>query len=248
MRADRPTFEANGATTRLESYVQDPSSSSTSCPCQASAGTIPTVSVVHEDDVEWVELCKGEVFENRRRKLGAVAGSSQLGCSLTEVPPGKTAWPFHAHLGNEEAIYVLRGRATLRLGDEQHPLRAGDYVALRAEAKAAHQIINTGDEPFAYLAMSTMNPTDIVLYPDSNKHGLFAGGAPDAEVSSTAAEGAQRVVAFVPDEAAVDYWEGEPFGRTDEEIAAEEVAVAEEALETQVDEELAAMKERLGLD
>lgn len=194
-----------------------------------------SVSIAHEDDVEWVSTQQGTVFENRQRRLAAAAGGSGIGCSLTEVPPGKTAWPFHAHLGNEEAIFVLEGHATLRLGDRQHALKPGDYVALPARADAAHQVVNTSDAPVRYLAISTMNPTDVIVYPDSKKHGIFAGGS------------SQGVTAFVPIDAAVDYWQDEPSG--DAEAEAEELAEQHEAaIEEQVDDELDAMKKRLKLD
>ena len=196
------------------------------------------MSIAREDDVEWVSTEQGTVFENRRRKLAAAAGGSSLGCSLTEVPPGKTAWPFHAHLGNEEAIYVLEGHATLRLGEERLPLGPGDYVALPARADAAHQVINTSQATFRYLAISTMNPTDVVVYPDSKKHGIFAGGAPGSA--------SREVTAFVPVDASVDYWHDEPTGDAE---AAAEAAAAEAAaeIEEQVDDELEAMKKRLNL-
>lgn len=199
------------------------------------------MSIAHEDDVEWVSTQEGTVFENRQQKLAAAAGGSQLGCTLTEVPPGKTAWPFHAHLGNEEAIYVLEGHATLRLGDTQHPLKPGDYVALPARADAAHQVINTSDAPVRYLAISTMNPTDVIVYPDSKKHGIFAGGA-----AGCASGG---LMAFVPVDASVDYWQDEPTGAAEAEAEAEAIAAEQEAvIEEQVDDELEAMKKRLNLD
>ncbi len=196
------------------------------------------VSIAHEDDVKWVSTERGTVFENRQRKLAAAAGGSQLGCTLTEVPPGKTAWPFHAHLGNEEAIYVLEGHATLRLGDRQHALKPGDYVALAARADAAHQVINTSDAPVRYLAISTMNPTDVIVYPDSKKHGILAGeGASD------------HLMAFLPIDASVGLWHDEPTGEA--EAAAEAAAAEQEAeaeIEEQVDEQLEAMKKRLKLE
>lgn len=220
-----------------ESRAADPRASP---PDRASASLCSTapVSIAHEDDVEWVLAQQGTVFENRRRRLAAAAGGSQLGCSLTEVPPGKTAWPFHAHLGNEEAIYVLEGHATLRLGDAQHPLKPGDYVALPARSEAAHQIINTSETPVRYLAISTMNPTDVVVYPDSKKHGIFTGGAPGST--------SRDVTAFVPISASVGYWDGEPTGEA--EAAAEAAAAEQDAeIEEQVDDELEAMKKRLNL-
>jgi uncharacterized cupin superfamily protein len=35
------------------------------------------------------------------------------------VPPGRRAWPYHYHLENEEAIYVLEGLGTLRIDEEE---------------------------------------------------------------------------------------------------------------------------------
>lgn len=54
----------------------------------------------------------------RRKQLGNAAGGEQLGCSLYEMPPGQESWPYHYHTANEEAMYVLAGRGTLRLAGE----------------------------------------------------------------------------------------------------------------------------------
>jgi uncharacterized cupin superfamily protein len=61
-------------------------------------------------------------------------------------------WPIPPdaiyHLANEEAIYVLEGSGTLRIGGEQVRISKGTYVALPARAKSAHQIVN--DSPGWY--------------------------------------------------------------------------------------------------
>jgi len=134
--------------------------------------------VVQADDLPWGEHAHDEKFGHRRKQLGAAAGSESLGCSLYEVAPGKTAWPYHYHLGNEEALFVLDGSGTLRLGGEEVPVSTGDYVALLADESGAHQVINTSDKPLRYLAFSTMDQPDVLVYGDSNKIGVFAGSAP----------------------------------------------------------------------
>jgi uncharacterized cupin superfamily protein len=63
-------------------------------------------------------------------------GAEKLGCSLFEVAPGKRAWPFHYHFANEEALYILEGSATLRLGAEEFQLSQGYFVALRSGPKS----------------------------------------------------------------------------------------------------------------
>jgi uncharacterized cupin superfamily protein len=83
-------------------------------------------SVVGDGDLEWSEHSHGEKFGSRRKQLGSSAGGEKLGCSLYEVPPGRRAWPYHYHLANEEAIYVLEGSGTLRIGGEEIRVSQGD--------------------------------------------------------------------------------------------------------------------------
>ncbi len=58
----------------------------------------------------------GDRYEARRGRIGAALGASLLGCRLTEVPPGKRAWPFHHHHANQEMFVILAGTETLRFG------------------------------------------------------------------------------------------------------------------------------------
>ena len=89
-------------------------------------------NIVASVEVPVEEMGHGKKFESLRRRLGVAAGGEKLGCSLYELPPGKAAFPFHAHLANEEAVYVLQGEGVLRLGEAEHPIGAGDYIMLRA--------------------------------------------------------------------------------------------------------------------
>lgn len=158
--------------------------------------------VVHEDEVEPVQTVRGSRFASTRRQLGRAAGGVQLGCSLMEVPPGRRAWPAHFHSTNEEALYILSGEGTLRLGNDAVAVRAGSYVALPVST-SAHQLINTGAEPLRYLCLSTMHAADICVYPDSGKIGVFAGAAPGGDP-------AQRTLSlFLDGQATRPYWDGE---------------------------------------
>jgi uncharacterized cupin superfamily protein len=130
--------------------------------------------VVHARDAEWTENSHGEKFGSRFARIGAAAGGDQLRTSIYEVAPGRRAFPHHAHHGIEEAVYVLEGTGTLRLGDEEHALQPGSYAAFPAGGHA-HQLINTGEETLRYLAMSAGTSADIVTYPDSGKVAAFAG-------------------------------------------------------------------------
>lgn len=100
---------------------------------------------VNEKTLDWSPLDEGRTFF-KRKQLGDAADGDELGCSLYEIPPGRRSWPYHSHMGNEEAAFVLSGAGTLRLDGETAPLTEGDYVAFPAEERGAHRIINDSDE------------------------------------------------------------------------------------------------------
>ena len=154
-------------------------------------------NVVNEADVEWIERSHGETFASRRAYLGEAAGGEQLGCSLYEIPPGKSHCPYHYHGANEEAAYVLSGEGTLRSPEGEEALSAGDYVSFPVGEAGAHRIRNDSSDTLRYLCFSTRHEPEAVVYPDSAKLGVFWGAAPDSPSK------------LFPLDADVDYWEGE---------------------------------------
>jgi uncharacterized cupin superfamily protein len=160
-------------------------------------------AIVHERDLEWTELSHGNRIAFKRKLLGQAAGAEKLGCSIFEVAPGKRAWPFHYHLANEEALYILEGSATLRLGAEEFPVGAGHFVTFNAGPDRAHQLINSGTVPLRYLCFSTMIGPEVAGYPDSGKLAIVAGRAP---------AGSGRVSAMrkcFRESSEVEYYDGE---------------------------------------
>lgn len=163
----------------------------------------PLPTIVDEDEVPWEDDAHGERFAYRRKALSSAANAEMLGCSLYEVPPGKHPFPYHYHTANEEAIYVLSGRGTLRTRGESVDLAAGAYVAFPVGESGARQVVNSSDGPLRYLCLSTMVEPEIVGYPDSGKVGLFAGSAPFGPTDR------RTLTAYLPLDAATDYWDGE---------------------------------------
>jgi uncharacterized cupin superfamily protein len=156
---------------------------------------------VDEADLDWETTERGETAF-RRKRLAAAADGEDVGCSLYELPPGAGSWPYHYHTGNEEALFVLAGAGTLRTESGTTSLSAGDYVALPCGPEGAHRVVNDGEEPLRYLAVSTMRDPDVTVYPDSDKVGVFAGAPPGGQ-------GDRTVHGYFPRDADVDYWEGE---------------------------------------
>lgn len=139
-------------------------------------------NIVSGKELDWVESAHEDKFASKRKQLGAPAGGEMLGCSLIRLEPGQVAYPAHTHYGNEEAVYVLEGRGSMRLGDEKFPVEAGDYIAMPV-AGPGHQLINDSDAALEYLCISTMVHPEVVYYPDSDKVGMMAGSAPGGDTA-----------------------------------------------------------------
>ncbi|NWG34809.1 MAG: cupin domain-containing protein [Chloroflexi bacterium] len=58
--------------------------------------------------------------------------------------------PRHTNTVEHEQ-YVLRGEATITIGEETHHVKAGDVVFI--PANVVHSYENTGDEPFEFLCI-----------------------------------------------------------------------------------------------
>lgn len=159
--------------------------------------------IVNIKDVPLVKRSHGESFEGEIAPVGSHLDSRKLGYNVTIIPPGKKAFPYHAHRGNEEMFFILDGEGSIRIGGAIHRVRKGDFICLPPGRGSAHQIINDSAAPLRYLAVSTMEVPEVVEYPDSGKLGVIAGspgGRPPA---------ADSIRHFTHLKDAVDYWDGE---------------------------------------
>lgn len=147
-----------------------------------------------------IKVPEGSAFGGMRQRVGAQIGAQKLGYSFFSVPPGKAAFPYHTHSGNEEMIYIIAGAATLRHGQERLAVSAGTVIACPPGDEYPHQLINTGTEELRYLVVSTMQYPDLSAYPDSNKIGAYVTATVGPKVGFRAL--------FVKD-TNVGYYEGE---------------------------------------
>lgn len=155
-------------------------------------------NVVNIEDLQLEHGAKGDKFEWRSARIGPLLGAKDLGYSYDVVPPGKRACPFHSHRAEEEMFFIVKGRGTLRYGNETRKVRAGDIICCPTGGpETAHQLVNDSDEDLAFLSISTMAPAEVCEYPDSRKIGAYGGKSPSRLRHMTAAA------------AAVDYWKDE---------------------------------------
>ena len=159
-------------------------------------------NIKNVDNLKWNNHSHGDRFEFSRKWFTSQTGAQKLGCSLYRVPPGKTAFPYHRHFANEEAIYITAGTGTMRMDDEEIAVRVGDFISLPPEGPN-HQLINTGSEDLEYLCISTMIEPDITIFPDSEKVIAFAGSGPGGDKSARTFNGIYK------SSSAVEYYDDE---------------------------------------
>ncbi len=157
-------------------------------------------NVVNLGELEASERTHGK-FSFSTKHPGAATDAQAIGASWYEIPPGKTAFPHHYHCANEESAFILEGTGTLRIGNDEVAVRAGDYMTFPVGKDHPHQLLNTGDTPLRYLCFSTLVSTEVVGYPDSNK--IAAIASPKAYADD------RWVASWFPADANVGYFHGE---------------------------------------
>jgi len=134
-----------------------------------------------------------EGYRHRVAAIGPRLGGELLGGALYELEPGEATWPYE--LGCEEWLVVVSGQPTLRTPDGERTLAPGDVAVVPEGPAGGHKVVNRSDEKVRVLIKSSKAPLAVVHYPDSKKVGIWSRGG-----------GYQTML---PNEPALDYWEGE---------------------------------------
>lgn len=118
-----------------------------------------------------------EGYEYYKRELVPKYSSGQCAISVYEIPPGQSAYPYHYHVKNEEAFYILQGKGSLKTPNGEEIVSAGDFLFFPACEGGAHKLTNTSEtELLVYLDFDTTNKIDVAFYPDSGKIGVWGKG------------------------------------------------------------------------
>lgn len=64
-------------------------------------------------------------------------------CERNTFSPGNGT-PAHAHEENEETFYVIRGKAKVNIGGDEHEVRPGCVVYIAP--KTTHNLLNVGED------------------------------------------------------------------------------------------------------
>jgi uncharacterized cupin superfamily protein len=127
--------------------------------------------------------------------LAPAIGSTKMGATVYELPPGQSSFPYHYEYGCEEWLLVIEGRPTLRHPGGEDELEPGDLVCFPEGPEGAHKVTNGTGETVRIVILSTKAYPAVAVYPDSDKIGIFTEGESDD--------------VMVRRESDVDYWDRE---------------------------------------
>lgn len=95
--------------------------------------------------------------------LGVAAGCDRVGLRRIRVSPARQSTPVHAHFGEEEMFYVLRGGGWSWQEDGVYEIGAGDVV-LHSPGGPAHTVVG-GDDGIDVLAFGDNLRHEAVRFP-----------------------------------------------------------------------------------
>ena len=94
--------------------------------------------------------------------------------SIYEIPPMKSAYPYHYHLKNEETFYIISGEGILKTPEGERRVSAGDLLFFPANESGAHRLTNTSaTDKLMYIDFDVIHDVDVTVYPDSGKIGVW---------------------------------------------------------------------------
>jgi len=122
--------------------------------------------IVNLSNLPWTPWSANERIAVEIQDPARRLGSAHSGFRLYRLAPGKQATRLHRHLHQEEMYLILKGGGTLRHGERDVPVEAGDFILYPAGDPVAHTFINRGNEPMEYLATGNRVSYEVCEYPE----------------------------------------------------------------------------------
>ena len=146
------------------------------------------------EDIPARHKCEHEGYEYLRRRFLPFGEAKNTLVSVYEIPPGKSAYPYHFHHNNEETFYIISGNGLLKTPEGERKVSAGELIFFPTGEQGAHKLTNCSEtENLVYIDFDVTHDADITEYPDSGKIGIWGMGINE----------------LYPRSANVDYYEGE---------------------------------------
>jgi uncharacterized cupin superfamily protein len=132
------------------------------------------ILIVNENDLIGKHKSENEPYEYIKYEITPRKDFSQCYIAIYEIPPLKSNYPYHYHIANTEAFFVISGEGILKTPIGDRKIKSGDIIVCPPLEIGAHKLINTSDnETLKYIDFDTTNSPDVLYYPDSDKTGII---------------------------------------------------------------------------
>ncbi|MGD1904471.1 MAG: cupin domain-containing protein [Leptolyngbyaceae cyanobacterium] len=109
-----------------------------------------------------------ENAQRANKSLGDLTGLTGLGFHIIEVQPGHDSTELHRHHHEDECVYILEGEAEATIGEDTHPVKAGDFIGYRAGGEP-HALRNSGSTVLKCIVVGQRLDHDVGDYPNLKK-------------------------------------------------------------------------------
>ena len=101
-----------------------------------------------------------------KRKLGRIAGLTEMGACHVTLKPGAWSSQRHWHDGEDEFLVMTSGEAVLIEDGGETILRAGDCATFPKGIPNGHHLVNRGNRTAHYLEVGSRMPEEQAVYSD----------------------------------------------------------------------------------
>ena len=108
------------------------------------------------------------MLKRDKRRLGDLFGLRSFGVNLTRLAPDGESALRHAHVKQDEFVYILEGRPTLVTNAGRTALQPGMCAGFRGGSGDAHHLVNETSEDVVYIEIGDRLPGDGATYPDDD--------------------------------------------------------------------------------
>jgi uncharacterized cupin superfamily protein len=92
--------------------------------------------------------------------------------AIARLPPGKDSFAYHAHMIEEEWLYVISGRAIALIDGQEVEVGPGDFMGFPTPS-VPHLLKNPFEHELVYLMGGEHQPLDVLEYPTLGKRYLL---------------------------------------------------------------------------
>lgn len=155
---------------------------------------ISNVVITSADEIIPKHQNEHEGYEYFKKRI--LSGNNGDGCNVSvyEIPPQKSAYPYHYHYQSVEVFYIISGTGMLRTPDGNTEVKSGSILAFPPCENGAHKLTNTSEtENLVYIDFDTYHSPEVSFMPDSNKKVIYG----------------KNLRQIVRNNVSVDYYDGE---------------------------------------